>query len=93
MELNRFEQLLYLFICYNLIHKNTLKNQPKMSRTKNLPTLIATFLCLLFVSINGEIKNWEKDMTNEVYIEASHEGFEEVIVIIFFSLFLYYKQR
>ena len=53
-----------------------------MSRTKNLLNLIATFLCLISVCINGEIKNWEKDMTNEVYIEASHEGFEEVIIII-----------
>ena len=53
-----------------------------MSRTKNLLNLIATYLCLISVYINGEIKNWEKDMTNEVYIEASHEGFEEVIIII-----------
>jgi hypothetical protein len=34
------------------------------------------WLCLLLAMVRCEV--WEKDMTDEVYIEASHEGFHSV---------------
>ena len=37
---------------------------------------IGIFLCTLSVT-TAEL--WEKDMSEEIYIEASHEGFQQVL--------------
>ena len=53
-----------------------------------------TIFCLLLSVITAEL--WERDMSEEIYIEASHEGFQQVsnflsllIAIHLFSIYLF----
>ena len=47
---------------------------------------------VLYMTLNwfglswGEV--WEKDMSEEIYIEASHEGFNKVIMFIVYATFV-----
>ena len=50
-------------------------------------------ITVLYITLNwfglswGEV--WEKDMSEEIYIEASHEGFNKVIMLMY-NCTLYY---
>ena len=39
---------------------------------------MTTLLLLLNIIILARAETWEKDMSDEIYIEASHEGFSSV---------------